>query len=454
MSSFLILALASSALAVPFAGEHGHYQHRQMHQQQHKHHFFASGVARPSGTGAPFDFGNSTGPYGPTGVAASTDIPVASDYATVSLYGDDPATESSSTSCTQSTVEVTTTNQVTVTITRSTSVAVATVTAEESTSTATLNARQNRTWRRKSSSTGSTDDGSASTSTSAVEAPSTSASAVAATSTSTSSTSVYVAPTTSAAVAASTTPSSAAKVTTTTASSGSSAGKRGVAYNDASLTTPFVGSSQVTWGYNWGQYSSGLSSSFNFVPLLWGTSSSFTSGWAAAVTSAIASGTTHLMSFNEPDLSSQSNLSPAAAAAAYMTYMQPYAGKVKLGSPAVTNGGGAMGLDWLAAFLVECSACTIDFVPIHWYDSYSNTGYFESHVTNASAVAGGRPVWVTEFGCTSGTDDQISGFLETVMPWMDSQSFVERYSYFMVADGLLVSGGATTSYGATYMNYV
>lgn len=72
------------------------------------------------------------------------------------------------------------------------------------------------------------------------------------------------------------------------------------------------------------------------------------------------------MSFNEPDDSSQSDLTPEAAAAAYKTYMQPYAGKAKLGAPAVTNGGGSMGLDWLAAFLDACDGCTIDFVAIHW----------------------------------------------------------------------------------------
>lgn len=67
------------------------------------------------------------------------------------------------------------------------------------------------------------------------------------------------------------------------------------------------------------------------------------------------------MSFNEPDLSSQSNLSPAVAAAGYLTYMQPFAGKAKLGSPAITNGGGSMGLSWLSSFMTACSGCQIDF---------------------------------------------------------------------------------------------
>ncbi|KAL2358346.1 hypothetical protein BJ546DRAFT_834327, partial [Cryomyces antarcticus] len=229
-------------------------------------------------------------------------------------------------------------------------------------------------------------------------------------------------------------------------------GKRGLAYNDGSLTNYFTGSSLVTWGYNWANAPSGLASSFEFVPLLWGTASGFTSGWSAAATSAISKGATHLMSFNEPDLSAQANLSPEAAASAYKTYMMPFQGKAKLGAPAVTNGGGAMGLTWMKNFMTACSGCQIDFVAIHWYDSATNIAYFKDHVTNATAMAGGKPVWITEFGA-SGTDAQVNTFLQTVLPWLDQQSSIERYAYFMVSDGLLVSGSAPSTYGNTFKSY-
>ena len=422
MSSFLILALAGSALAVPFAGEHAHFRHR---EHNHFH-----GAIHHTGTGAPFALANATGIYGATGTAAGTGLPVASEYAAVaSAYapvGSDAAIVSSS--CSRSTVYETQTNRVTLTVSRTAEAA-----EETSEYVAPLKVRQlawegkQRTWRRTTSTVVST---------------------AAASSVVAASTSVSVAPASSSVAASSATSSAAAQ---TSASSGS--GKRGVAYNDASLTTPFEGAAEVSWGYNWGQGSAGLSSSFNYVPLLWGTSSTYTSAWDASVKAAASAGSTHLMAFNEPDLSSQANLSPAAAAAAYKTYMQPYAGQFKLGAPAVTNGANGMGLDWLDAFITACDGCTIDFVSIHWYDSASNTEYFQDHVSNATSVAGGRPVWVTEFAPTSGTDAEISTFLETVMPWMDSQSFVERYAYFMVADGMLVSGGATSSYGSTYMSY-
>jgi hypothetical protein len=77
------------------------------------------------------------------------------------------------------------------------------------------------------------------------------------------------------------------------------------------------------------------------------------------------SGTTHLLAFNEPDIDSQANLTVTVAMAGYLDYLQPFAGKVKLGSLAVTNRGGHMGLGWLKDFLSRYSSCTIDFVAIH-----------------------------------------------------------------------------------------
>ncbi|KAK5138045.1 hypothetical protein LTR08_005842 [Meristemomyces frigidus] len=263
----------------------------------------------------------------------------------------------------------------------------------------------------------------------------------------TSSSSVYVAPTTSS-VALS---SASSTVSTVESVATGTTGKRGLAYNDASLTDCLTGS-QVSWAYNWGSATTGLASGLNFIPLLWGTASDFTSSWSANAAAAIASGSTHLMSFNEPDLSSQANLSPEAAAEAYKTYMMPFAGQAKLCAPSVTNGGGEMGLTWLMNFMTACSDCQIDCVSIHWYDTYSNVESFKNQVTNATTISG-KEVFVSEFGSTDGSDDDISTFLQDVMPWMDSNDDVAGYAYFMVADGMLVSGTEPSTYGSTYLSY-
>lgn len=234
----------------------------------------------------------------------------------------------------------------------------------------------------------------------------------------------------------------------------SSSSKRGLAYNDADLLSGFVSSSsKVSWAYNWGSSTSGLPSGLEYVPMLWGLGSGKTSGWAADAKAAIAAGTTHLMSFNEPDLAAQSNIGYADAAAGYLTYMEPFAGQAKLGAPAVTNGGSPMGLTYLGNFLESCSKCTIDFVSIHWYDSATNIGYFKNYIQSAYTAGGNRPIWITEFGA-SGSADQQNTFLETVIPWLDSLDYVERYAYFMAADGILLSGGSTLStLGNTYATF-
>ncbi|KAF2173428.1 glycoside hydrolase family 128 protein [Zasmidium cellare ATCC 36951] len=240
---------------------------------------------------------------------------------------------------------------------------------------------------------------------------------------------------------------------TSSSSATSSSGKRGLAYNDASLLDCFSGSEQISWAYNWESSAKGLNG-FTYIPTLWGTSPTYCDSWSENAKSAISSGSTHLFSFNEPDISSQANLSPADAATGYKTHMNPFAGQAKLCAPAVTNGPASenMGLTWLKQFLSACTDCTIDCLNIHWYDSATNIDYFKQHVTDAISLAGGKPVYISEIGAT-GSNDQINSFLEEVMPWMDSNDGVAGYAYYMASEGLLVSGSEPSTYGSTYKTY-
>jgi hypothetical protein len=492
-TKFAILALAGSAVAVP---SFGHGKHHGKHHHHNKHFFGSSGVA--TGTGAPYGMANATGIWG-TGTAASTGL--ASDHSFVHPSAIVPHTGSSevaavgtSTCISSSVVSITHTNRVTVTVhassaqaapaqttfstkaytssadlnstavTFSSSVALTTSVVVESSATTSseivaessapaldldLQNKGHRKWTRSSTDAAATSTVVAQT-TSATSIAAVSTQASSSSSSSTSST-IQVAPT-SAVVVASSAQASSTSSAVVPKSTSTGNGKRGLAYNTASLLTCFENNDQVTWGYNWDSDSAGLSSSFNYVPLLWGLS--HTDVWNSRATSAIANGATHLMSFNEPDMTSQSNMSPEDAASAYKTWMMPFAGKAKLGAPAVTNGAGSMGLNWLAAFLEACDGCQVDFIPIHWYATADSTAYFKEHVQNATDVAGGKPVWVTEFAPTENPSNaDISTFLEDVMPWMDSQSFVERYSYFMASDGALISGTEPSTFGQTYATY-
>lgn len=462
-TKFGLLSLISSAVAAPF---------------------------RPSAysASAPWGMHNGTGPYGPTGTGrhhfhhhhhgsiTSTSTLTETIYATETdvstVYMTSPALGASvsaaefvSSSCTQKTYTVTAKNTVTLTITPSVSSFAAgassapassipfAYTSSASVQVAAVSGYSAPAYSSSASSSSYVPTSSIAPVSSAV----TYSASVAYSSTAPVSSAVSVrsaAPVSSVEPASSTVVYSSTVVSSVTATStavSSGAGKRGLPYNDASLTTCFEGYSKVTWAYNWGQTSAGLSSSFEYVPMLWGTDSRFTSTWESNWKSAVSSGTTTFFAFNEPDLDTESNLTPDAAAAGYITYMQPIKAanpSVRLGSPAVTNGANGMGIDWLVNFQHACDSCDIDFVAIHWYDSATNIQYFKDHVTEANTRTG-KNVWVTEFGA-DGSDAQIQSFLEEVLPWMDAQDWIERYSYFMASDGLLDSGTEPSTYGLTY----
>lgn len=158
-------------------------------------------------------------------------------------------------------------------------------------------------------------------------------------------------------------------------------GKRGLCYGNVTWANYFAGNSKVTWGYNWGVASGGLDSSLEYVPMLWSVPSGADPDFENAAAAA-----KNVLGYNEPDLGSQANTIPSAAAAGYQTYMQPLAGKTRIGAPAVTNAGNGvlayMGLGWLDYFFSDCQGCQVDFIPLHWYanDTAAN---FEAYLTQA-----------------------------------------------------------------------
>jgi hypothetical protein len=225
--------------------------------------------------------------------------------------------------------------------------------------------------------------------------------------------------------------------------------KKGISYNDASLVSLF---SDGSWAYNWDMSVGGsLPNGVEYVPMFWGTGSE--SGWDAAVQTALASGSTHLLGFNEPDLSSQSNIDAATAAALYKQYITPYASQATLVTPAVTNGGAPMGLTWMEQFLTDCNGeCGATVMAFHYYAD-DNVSNFENYVNQAISTAasyGISEVWITEFQATGVSDDAQTAFINSVVPWLDQQPAVGRYSYFYAADGYLTSGGALSETGSAY----
>ncbi|KAJ0298908.1 hypothetical protein COL5a_011819 [Colletotrichum fioriniae] len=266
-----------------------------------------------------------------------------------------------------------------------------------------------------------------------------------------------------AAVAVAAVPStSSAKATASavvSSSSSSTVGKRGVAYNDPTKVNAFFNGACTNcgWAYNWDSADNGLTATgVNFVPMLWGPIDTHTARWAENVKASIDKNSTHILSFNECDMPSQCNLGAAEAATQHVKYMNPYATtnnkKIQIGAPAITNSNIAgQGLDWLKAWVSACdtAGCTYDFCVTHWYSPSTAADTLFSHLQAVHEACGNKPVWLTEFA-PFGTTDEISSFVSTNVPKLDSLSYLDRYSYFMASDGVLNSGSGLSALGQTY----
>lgn len=231
--------------------------------------------------------------------------------------------------------------------------------------------------------------------------------------------------------------------------------KRGLAYNAGELLEPFLkpGAKSI-WSYNWGQLPDELApSSLEFVPMLWGPLQNST--WSANAEKAIADGATNFLSFNECDRPDQCNLDPVSAADAHKAFMNPYQDRVRIGTPAISNSDiPGESVDWLSDFLSVCnSSCSYDFCPAHWYGTDKSD--FLNYLLSVYRVCG-KNIWVTEFAPSGDNEQENITLLLDVMYEMDNNetfSFVERYAYFMVAEGLLLASNTTLSFSGVLYAY-
>lgn len=148
------------------------------------------------------------------------------------------------------------------------------------------------------------------------------------------------------------------------------------------------------------------------------------------------------------------SMSVSDAITTHQKYIQPLATQgLRIGSPAVTNGAEAnKGLNYLSSFISGCTNCQIDFVVAHWY-AWAKAEDFKTYFTNMHKQFG-KPIWITEFGVTEG---DVDAFLAEVLPWLDQQSWIERYAYYMAAPAtgsekylVNASGNGLTSTGLVY----
>lgn len=250
---------------------------------------------------------------------------------------------------------------------------------------------------------------------------------------------------------------------------GTSGGKAGVIYNGTNdaYTEFFTGANQV-WTYNyWSRPTQGKSfnNKLNFSPMLHGLDSGHTQYWENDLKDIKAEGFKPygILAFNEPEYN---GISVSEAVRGWGQYIQPYKSEYKLISPAVSSSDA--GLPWLTQFISSCSGCQIDGAAIHWYGKPNQIDTFKSYIEKVKSEVS-MPIWVTEFGFddvydpsaasadpSNYTDAKKAAFIKEACKYMEGESRVERYSYFMayprVPGSLLNDAGTALSatIGETY----
>jgi RNA polymerase sigma factor (sigma-70 family) len=216
------------------------------------------------------------------------------------------------------------------------------------------------------------------------------------------------------------------------------------------------------WYYNWAANNNDVPgpAGVEFVPMVWGKQNVT----AATLAEVKKEGDGELLTFNEPDMGGQANMSVADALAAWPKLE---ATGMRLSSPAVAYGGDTPG-GWLDQFMsgAEDKGYRVDFITLHWYGSDFSAAAVNQFLGYVDAVHKryNKPIWVTEYGLMnfSGspkypTAAQEVTFVTGTTKGLQSRSYVERYAWFglpAVGDsvdfGLYKDGDSPTAWGEAY----
>ena len=217
---------------------------------------------------------------------------------------------------------------------------------------------------------------------------------------------------------------------------------------------------RASWCYTWAADpgKTVTPAGVEFVPMIWGADSVTPANLAKAKSEGKV-----LLGFNEPDMSSQANMT---AARALELWPQLIATGMRLGSPSVAYGADTPG-GWLDQFMTGAKShgYRVDFITLHWYGSdFSSaaTGQIQRYI-QATYDRYHVPIWLTEYalikfsgGTVYPTQAQQAAFVTASTQMLEGLAYVERYAWFALPTskagdtGLYGVGGVPTTVGAAY----
>lgn len=221
----------------------------------------------------------------------------------------------------------------------------------------------------------------------------------------------------------------------------------------------------VAWYYNWGENPSNGNQyvGVDYVPMVWKETNA--NNFKNRVNSAINKGYKEILTFNEPDLNGQCNMSVNDVYNVWQG-IDDFNGNIRISSPVTALWPQASG-NWFQPFMSKLTGNDYkpDFISIHCYpDNYAGSGmanWFVKEVVDWTWEKYHVPIWITEFSTTGSSVTATGGngtkeFWETVMPLLDQRDYVERYAAFgfnSTTTGLWNYGtGALTPGGEVYKN--
>jgi RNA polymerase sigma factor (sigma-70 family) len=237
--------------------------------------------------------------------------------------------------------------------------------------------------------------------------------------------------------------------------------KKGVGAWAFTGATQALGESGASWYYTWSA-TPGVAGppGTAFVPMIWGAADV-----TASTLSQVKQEGRYLLGFNEPDMASQSNMTPAQALSLWPQLM---ATGMQLGSPAVADDGATPG-GWLDQFMSGAAArgYRVNFITLHWYGSDFATGAAVSQLQSYLQAVYARyhlPIWLTEFALANfggspatPTGQQQAAFLTAATAMLQSLPFVQRYAWFGLqatatdgSMGLFSTGPVATTVGRAF----
>jgi hypothetical protein len=249
-------------------------------------------------------------------------------------------------------------------------------------------------------------------------------------------------------------------------------GKRGVGANILYKLDFKAMQNRVAWFYNWGSsYNASLeqwavAGKVGYFPMLWSDVSSKTEQDVRSYKAAHPE-CDYILGFNEPNLTDQANMTPAAAAGRWPKALALARElNMKMVAPAMNYGtleGYNDPVKWLDEFFAQpgVSINDVDALALH---CYMNTPAAVKEFVEKFRKYG-KPVWMTEFCAWDGevSVEQQRSYMCDVLNYFEVDPLIERYAWFKYDGNVSVnphyalrstgnSNGDLTDLGKLYFN--